>query len=154
MGRTVAVMECPLTQPEQQCAPLHAAACGAVVALFLSVLLYMLWSRLSSNPSTAMQPQPKAGPTVAPAAVPTAIPGRAVQLPLPLLQHDESLSVEVSSLLGRGRRSFIFKGGLSAHGLNLSHSSSPSCGQKASQQRQLCLSCMPQSALAAANHDR
>ncbi|CAL8467460.1 g6998 [Coccomyxa elongata] len=56
-----------------------------------------------------MQQQTNAEPAVAP-AVPVANACRAVQQPTPLLQHDESLSVEVSSLLGRGRRSFIFRG--------------------------------------------
>ncbi|BDA42900.1 probable nuclear receptor-binding protein at C-terminar half [Coccomyxa sp. Obi] len=107
--RAVAVMECSAILSEQQCAPLHAAACGAVVAILLSALLCVLWFKSSSKRSIAVRQQPKAAPAVEPAA-PAADACRAVQLPFPLLQHDERLSVEVSSLLGRGRRSFIFRG--------------------------------------------
>ncbi len=113
-GKGSSVMECPSTLPEEQCAPLHTAACGAVVAFLLSTLLCVLWFKASSKWSITMQQQTNAEPVVAP-AVPVANACRAVQQPIPLLQHDERLSVEVSSLLGRGRRSFIFRGGLSAH---------------------------------------
>ncbi len=105
-----ATMQCPAAAPDQHCIPLWSAACTAFVCVLLSGLLCSHWFKIHLRRRHGPRAQPKTEQAALLPEVPAVDQSACAQV---LLQHSDRLCVEVSSLLGRGCRSFIFKGSLS-----------------------------------------